>query len=131
MRTLIDTVQQKTPRPYADASVGAGLIFTSGHLPTAEDGSTPQSFTEQVLLTLENLQNTLEAAGAGMDDVLRMTVYLASMDDFDEYNRIYASKLGPDFPARTTIEVSRFRGEKKIEVDAIALAPQAPMGRRQ
>lgn len=124
MRKLISTTTGSAPLPYSRATIGAGLVFTSGHLPVAEDGTTPEDFTGQVVLTLDNLENTLRAAGSSLSDLLRVNVYLASLDDFDAYNRIYIEKIGSDYPSRTTVEVTRFRGTKRIEIDAIALAPE-------
>lgn len=115
-----------TNQPYADVATGGGFIFTSGQIPTSADGTTPEDFGEQVRQTLENLEQTLKLAGADLNDLLKVTVYLASMEDFDEYNRIYIDKLrDPGFPARTTVEVSRFRGTKRIELEAVALASGA------
>lgn len=113
-------------QPYADLAVGGGLIFTSGQIPTAPDGSTPELFGDQVVQTLSNLEQTLALAGATLQSLLKVTVYLASLDDFDEYNKIYIEKVHTaGMPTRTTVEVARFRGTKRIELEAIAVAPAA------
>ncbi|WP_427008646.1 RidA family protein [Pseudarthrobacter sp. H2] len=122
MRNLVN--HNSTSQPYADLAIGGGLIFTSGQIPTSADGTTPEAFADQVTQTLSNLEQTLQLAGAGLNDLLKVTVYLASLDDFDEYNKIYTAKLGDTgLPTRTTVEVSRFRGSKRIELEAVAVAP--------
>lgn len=123
MRNLVNH-NSSTSQPYADLATGGGLIFTSGQIPTSADGTTPEAFADQVTQTLANLEQTLQLAGAGLKDLLKVTVYLASLDDFDEYNKIYTAKLADvGLPARTTVEVSRFRGTKRIELEAVAAAP--------
>lgn len=125
MRNLINHDSTAT-QPYADLAIGGGLIFTSGQIPTSPDGTTPEAFADQVAQTLANLEQTLQLAGAGFGDLLKVTVYLASLDDFAEYNKIYIDKLeDAGLPTRTTVEVSRFRGTKRIELEAVAVAPAA------
>ncbi|MBX7443387.1 MULTISPECIES: RidA family protein [unclassified Arthrobacter] len=125
MRNLVNHNSENS-QPYADVAIGGGLIFTSGQIPTSADGTTPEAFGDQVKQTLENLEQTLKLAGAGLGDLLKVTVYLASLDDFAEYNRIYTDKLThAGLPTRTTVEVSRFRGTKRIELEAVAVAPAA------
>lgn len=126
MRNLVNH-NSGTSQPYADLAIAGGLIFTSGQIPTAHDGTTPEAFGDQVTQTLANLEQTLQLAGSGLNNLLKVTVYLASLDDFAEYNKIYIDKLkDTGLPARTTVEVSRFRGTKRIELEAIATAVQAP-----
>lgn len=123
MRKLI-THGEPNSQPYADIAIGGGLIFTSGQIPISDDGTVPVDFGEQVSQVLSNLEMTLQNAGSDLDNILKITVYLDSLDDFDVYNRIYVEKLSAHgLPPRTTVEVSRFRGSKRIELDAVASAP--------
>lgn len=63
----------------------------------------------------------LIAAGATLSTSLKMTVFLADLDEFDEYNRAYQHRMaGHPLPPRTTVQVARFRGRKRIEIDAVA-----------
>lgn len=125
MRPLVHT-DSAPAVPLTEATAGAGLIFTSGQLPRRPDGTVPDGFGEQVTQTLDNLESVLSRAGSSFAGLLKVTVYLDSLDDFDEYNKIYRERLQPlGFPARTTVEVSRFRGACRIEMDAIAI-PVSP-----
>ncbi|MFI0467295.1 RidA family protein [Saccharopolyspora sp. 5N102] len=108
-------------RPYAAAAVHQGVIYACGQLPRAEDGSTPEDMADQVELALDNLQRVLEPAGGGLHSLLKMTVFLADLDEFDAYNDAYLKRFaGLRLPPRTTVEVARFRGRTRIEIDAIA-----------
>lgn len=108
-------------RPYAGAAVHCGTIWACGQVPTTSDGRTPTSIGDQVRLALDNLELTLRAAGGGLHTLLKLTVYLADLDDFDEYNAAYLDRLRDiALPPRTTVQVARFRGLKRIEIDAVA-----------
>lgn len=128
MRKLITHGDPNT-QPYADIAIGGGLIFTSGQIPISDDGTVPADFGDQVSQVLSNLEATLQKVGSNLDSILKITVYLDSLDDFDVYNRIYIEKLSTHgLPPRTTVEVSRFRGTKRIELDAVAVAPSDSQG---
>lgn len=109
------------PQWYSSAARYTGLIWTAGQVPTKEDGSTPEDFSDQVSATLDNLERTLEAAGGGFDTLLKVNTYLASMDDFDAYNDVYVGRIGRHgLPPRTTVEIARFRPPMRIEIEAVA-----------
>lgn len=111
--------------PLAESAVGGGLIFTSGQLPRRTDGSVPEGFADQVILVLDNLRSALERAGSGLEGILKVNVYLDSLDDFHEYNELYKAYMAhAGYPARTSVEVCRFRGESRLEIDAIAVPLQ-------
>ncbi|MGY4544135.1 2-iminobutanoate/2-iminopropanoate deaminase [Arthrobacter sp. UYNi723] len=85
------------------------------------DGSTPQSLHDQVNVVFDNLEKVLADAGADLSTILKITVFLANLDEFDEYNSAYLERFGDlTLPPRTTVEVARFRGQKRIEMDAVA-----------
>lgn len=108
-------------KPYAGAAVHAGTIWACGQVPTTREGETPSSLGDQVRLALDNLELTLHNAGGGLNTLLKLTVFLADLDDFDEYNAAYLSRLSEvRLPPRTTVQVARFRGSKLIEIDAVA-----------
>ncbi|CAN5361874.1 RidA family protein [soil metagenome] len=114
-------------RPYAGAAVHGGTIWACGQVPTTSDGGTPTSVGDQVRVALDNLELTLRAAGGGLNTLLKLTVFLADLDDFDEYNEAYLSRLHDvELPPRTTVQVARFRGPKRIEIDAVAAVADAP-----
>lgn len=67
------------------------------------------------------MENVLKSAHSDLSNLLKLTVYLADLDEFEEYNAAYLTRLsGHPLPPRTTVQVARFRGEKRIEIDAVA-----------
>lgn len=108
--------------PYSQAIRAGDFIFVSGQLgfdvATGElVGDDVQSQTHQVL---KNVGAILEAAGATLKEVVRTTIYLADMNDFDVVNETYASYFTEEAPARVTVEVSRLPRDVRVEIDAVA-----------
>ncbi len=109
------------PRPYAASVTKNGVVYACGQVPVAADGSVPAAIGDQVRLVLDNLERVLEPTGASLSTLLKLTVYLADLDEFDDYNEAYLRRLsGLPLPPRTTVQVARFRGEKRIELEALA-----------
>ena len=109
--------------PYSQAVRCGDTIYVSGQLPI--DPSTkamPESVEEQARQSLANIRAILEAAGCTMADVCRCGIFLTDLDDFQVVNRVYASFFDGDFPARTTVEVSRLPLGARVEIDAVAVA---------
>ncbi|MGN6330852.1 MAG: RidA family protein [Motilibacteraceae bacterium] len=116
-------------RSYAASASVPGLVFPCGQVPTRPDGTTPADIGEQVTVCLDNLERTLQAAGSGLDRLLQVTVYLADLDEFDAYDAAYRARLQPHpLPPRTTVQVARFRGSKRVELVAVAAGPDDPSG---
>lgn len=108
-------------RSYVRATRVGELVFPCGQIPTRADGSTPATIGEQTVVCLDNLEAALVQAGSGLDQLLQVTVYLASQDDFDDYDRAWRERLaGIALPPRTTVFVAGFRGDKRIELTAMA-----------
>ena len=110
--------------PYSQAIRANGLLFLSGQIPldpaTMEVvGGGIEAQTRQVLA---NLRAVLEAAGSGLDQVVRTTIFLSDLGDFATVNAIYAETFGATRPARSTIQAARLPRDVQIEIDAIALA---------
>ena len=100
-----------------------GLIFTSGHAAVDIDSYTIErgDLLAEAKATLTNLKRTLEAAGSSLDNVLKVTVYLTDMSQYNAFNSVYAKFFkGPRPPARTCVEVARLPLNFKVEVDVIA-----------
>ncbi len=74
-------------------------------------------------VVLNNVKIIVEQAGAGMEDILKITCYLADMDDFDRFNNIYREYFLHEPPARTTLQAGRLPLDVQVEVDAIAALP--------
>ena len=110
--------------PFSQFTRQGDLILTSGQGPV--DMSTgvyePMEFEAEARLTLDNLESVLEQAGSSMADVLRVTVYLASMDDYAAFNAIYREYFSPPLPARSCIAAAGLAFGMKVELDAIARA---------
>lgn len=108
--------------PYSQAVVSDDLIFTSGQIPLDPGGEiVAGGIGAQTERVFDNLVAVLDAAGAGLEDVLMVNVYLAHLTDFKEFNEIYARRFGAGpFPARATVEVGALPRGSLVEVSAIA-----------
>ncbi len=106
--------------PYSPALTVGDLVFVSGQRPvSAATGQIPASFEEQATLVLENLIRVLSAAGSGPELVAKVSVHLADLGNFENFNGIYKQFFSPPFPARTTVG-STLRGIQ-VEIDCIAV----------
>lgn len=107
--------------PYSPAVVVGDFVFLSGQIPIDPAGKISHGDTaEQAHLVYQNIKYLLEKAGSSLTKVVKTTVYLADMGDFAQVNEIYATYFGPDFPARTCIQVAKLPLDVKIEVEVIA-----------
>ena len=109
--------------PYSQAIKSAGLAFVSGQLALepghAElQGGTIQEQTEQVFA---NLRAILDEAGSSLERLVKTTVFLQNLDDFQGMNEVYARHVGDRPPARSTVEVARLPSGALVEIEAIAL----------
>ncbi|WP_125612632.1 RidA family protein [Specibacter cremeus] len=122
MSTIVRTqFSDGNPRPYSASAAMNGLVFLCGQVPTRPDGSCPADIAGQVAQAFDNLEQALVAAQSDLSSLLKLTVYLADLDEFEDYNAAYLTRLsGRPLPPRTTVQVARFRGEKRIEIDAVA-----------
>jgi len=115
----------KLPRPrgpYSQAVRADGFLFVSGMAAVYPDSGQPCTgpVEEQVRVTLDNLQTLLREAGGALQQVVKTTVYLADMDEFQAMNEVYATYFPEDPPARTTIEAARLPMGFLVEIDAVA-----------
>jgi 2-iminobutanoate/2-iminopropanoate deaminase len=110
--------------PYSQGISAGGLVFVSGQLALRPDHAeiVGDSITEQTEQVFANLRAILEAAGTGLDRLVKTTVYLTDLGDFAGMNEVYAQHVGDAPPARATIEVSALPSGVKVEIEAIALA---------
>ncbi len=118
-------VSSKAPNPagaYSPALRTGQLLFLSGQIPI--DPATGQMVTGTVAVqtrrVMDNLGALLEAAGLSFNHVVRTTVFLADMNDFAEFNDVYAACFSEPRPARATVQVARLPRDARIEIDAIA-----------
>jgi 2-iminobutanoate/2-iminopropanoate deaminase len=110
--------------PYSQAIRAGGLVFVSGQVALTPGGHeiVGRGITEQTEQVLANLRAILEAAGSGLDRIVKTTVYLRNLDDFQGMNDVYRKHVGDVPPARATVEVSALPSGSLVEIDAIALA---------
>lgn len=109
------------PRSYSAATLLGELVFPCGQIPVTQDGVTPEGIAEQTVVCLDNLEQVLLRAGSSLSSILQITVYLSEIADFEAYDQAYRDRFGTnELPPRTTLFVQGFRGEKRIELTAIA-----------
>lgn len=108
--------------PYNQAVKVAGLVFVAGQLGLRPDGKEMigPAIGEQTEQAMQNLRAILEAAGSGLDKLVKTTVFLQRLDDFAEMNEVYAAHVGHEPPARSTVEVARLPAGALVEIEAIA-----------
>ncbi len=107
--------------PYSQAVKNCKLIFCSGQIPLTSNGNLiAGDVSEQTHQVMKNLKAVLEAAESSLDKVLKTTIYLADINDFDKVNEVYATYFPSHKPARATVEVSRLPKDVKVEIDCIA-----------
>ena len=124
-KTAVRTEEAPAPfqgAPYSQAIRAGDFVFVSGQLALQPDhaeivGDSIEEQTEQVLT---NLRAILEAAGSGLDSLVKTTVYLSDLGDFAGMNEVYARHVGEVPPARATIEVSALPSGAKVEIEAVA-----------
>ncbi len=109
--------------PYAQAVAVGKWIYCSGQvgLDPATGELVPGGMEAEVDRVLDNLQAVLEAAGSGLQRLVRVTVYLTDLGEFATLNRIYGEKLGSARPARATVGVAALPKGACVEIDAVAL----------
>jgi 2-iminobutanoate/2-iminopropanoate deaminase len=110
--------------PYSQAIHTGDLVFTAGQIPLdPETGSLVKgTIEEQTHQVLKNLRAVLEAAGSGLDRVVKMTVFMTDLGRFSEMNAVYASYFPTDPPARSAVQVAALPLGADIEMECVALA---------
>jgi 2-iminobutanoate/2-iminopropanoate deaminase len=111
--------------PYSQAVKADGVIYTSGQIALDPKTGTvvEGDFEAQARRVFENLKAVLKEAGSGFSHVLKATVYLTDLGNFQTLNSVYAEAFGDHKPARTTVEVSALPKGGLVEIDLIALVP--------
>lgn len=129
-KSIIRTSEAPSAKgPYSQAVAIDGWVWTSGQValdPVTGDmaGADAAAQADQALA---NIKAILQAAGAGLDSVVRATVYLTDMDDFSAVNAVYTRYFPADYPARACVQVSRLPLGALVEIDAVArVAPERP-----
>lgn len=108
--------------PYSQGMQIGELVFTSGQLGLIpETGQFAEGVEAQTAQSLNNVKAILEAAGSGLDKVVKTTVYLKDMNDFAKVNAVYGTFFTQPYPARSAVEVARLPKDGLVEIEVIAL----------
>ena len=107
--------------PYSQGVKVGNLIFTSGQLPmNPQSGELVADIEGATQQSLDNVKAVLEAAGATMDNIIKIVVFLRDMNDFAAMNDVYATYFPNDTPARSAVQVARLPKDAILEIEAIA-----------
>ena len=107
--------------PYSQVVEAGGFLFLAGQVPlTPQNTMNDGDITSQARQVLNNLKAVLEAAGSSMDEVVKTTIFLADLGDFEIVNKVYAEYFTQPYPARSTVEVSKLPKGARLEIDVIA-----------
>ena len=107
---------------FTPAIVSGDLVFTSGQIGVDAKGQIVEGGIEaQTEQVFRNLATVLEAAGSNVDNIVKATVFLADMNDYNTMNELYKKHFKGDPPARTTVQVARLPRDAKIEIEAVAV----------
>ena len=123
MKRIISTDRApKAIGPYSQAVISGGLAFLCGQGPIdpATGRVVEGDVTAQTERVLQNLSAVLEASGSSLARALKVTVFLADLNDFQKMNQVYSRYFPVDPPARTTVEAARLPLDILVEIDAIA-----------
>jgi 2-iminobutanoate/2-iminopropanoate deaminase len=125
-KTVVRTEEAPAPfqgAPYSQAIRAGELVFVSGQIPVAPGspdivGDTIEEQTEQVF---RNLGAILDEAGSSLDRLVKTTVFLVDLGDFQGMNEVYARYVGEQPPARATVEVAALPSGVRVEIEAVAV----------
>ena len=124
MKTIVECPNAPRPvGPYSQAVVANGFVFVAGQVSIDPATQKPvfDSVASQTRRVLQNLRSILEAAGSGLDRVVKTTVYLRDLNDFRTVNEVYATFFTTSPPARATIQAAALPLGLDVEIDCVAL----------
>ncbi|KUP04223.1 endoribonuclease L-PSP [Bacillus coahuilensis m2-6] len=108
--------------PYSQGIIVNNMFYSSGQIPLTKDGDlVGESIKEQTHQVMKNLQAVLEEAGASFETVVKTTIFLKDLNDFQTVNDIYSTYFSTHKPARSCVEVSKLPKDVSIEIEVIAL----------
>lgn len=123
MKKIISTTNAPAAiGPYSQAIETKGFVFASGQIPVnPATGEIPEGVEAQAEQVMKNMKALLESAGSCMENVVKTTVFIQSMDDFGTINEIYGRYFLKDCPARSCVEAAKLPKGVRIEMEAIAV----------
>lgn len=120
-KSLLSLKAPKPIGPYSQAIEFDKFIFLSGQIGIdPEKGELKEGIEEQTKQTLENIKNILESEGLSMDNIIKVTIFLKNMEDFQKVNEIYSNYFKEPYPARSTVSVKELPKNALIEIEVIA-----------
>ena len=108
---------------YSQGVLIDNIIFTSGQIPINPNNNqlVSEDFKMQAIQVLNNIKNLIESEGASINNLIKLTVYLTDLSNFDILNKVFEDFFEKDFPARSVVQVVKLPKNSKIEIDAICL----------
>ncbi len=126
MKRVIDTRQAPSAiGPYSQAIENGPFVFCSGQigLDPAAGAIVAGGIEAETRRVMDNLRSVLSAAGLAFSDVVKTTIFLADLADFEAVNRIYGEHFEAPYPARSTVQVAALPRKARVEIEAIAMRP--------
>ncbi|HEX9458910.1 MAG TPA: Rid family hydrolase [Thermoanaerobaculia bacterium] len=125
IRTCITTPNAPPPiGPYCQGNIAGPFVFTAEEGGEKPDGTLPKTIEEQTDQVINNIEAILKAGYCSLDDVTKVTVYLATLGDFKAMNGVYAKRFKQPYPVRSIIQTALPAPGALVAMDAIALRPQ-------
>ena len=107
---------------YEQAIVVGNMVYTSGQFGLKPDGTMAgECIKEQTVQVMQNLKAVLEAAGSSLEKVVKATIFIKDMTEFNLINDVYSSFFDSNFPARSCVEVARLPKDVRVEIEAVAM----------
>lgn len=121
-RTISTSEAPAAVGAYSQATTNGDVIVTAGQLPLTPDGELldDASVGQQTRQCLENVEAILASEGGSLEDVLKTTVFLDDIEDFEEFNEVYSGFFDEEPPARSAVEVGNVPKGAAIEIEALA-----------
>ena len=125
MKRIVRTEHAPAPfqgAPYSQGIVHGDLVFVSGQLGVdpASGEVVEGGIATQTERTMQNVSAVLEAAGSSLANVLQVSIFLVDLGDFAAMNEVYARHVGPDFPARATVQIGALPSGALVEIAVVA-----------
>jgi len=120
MKIISTNKAPKAIGPYSQGKVAGKYIFTSGQIPLKANGELIENnFYEECKQVFKNINFILKKSGSSLNNIVKLTVYLTDLDNFAILNKIFEEEFTKDYPARSTIEVSKLPMNARIEIEAV------------
>jgi 2-iminobutanoate/2-iminopropanoate deaminase len=124
MKTIIKTFAAPAPiGPYSQAVLAGNTLFVSGQIAInpATGKMVQTSISDEAKQVMENLKAILEEAGLGFENVVKTSIFLMNIADFNAVNEVYGSFFAGDFPARETVQVAKLPKDANVEISIVAV----------